>query len=65
MHILAHSKKGPGIATNGLALTPAAYEPFDAGLWKIRDNLAIQVAKSAFAEARLPSSPHFPRLAPE
>lgn len=58
-HIQAHSKKGPDIATNGLALTPTAHELFDAGLWTVRDDLTIQVAKSDFAETRLPSSPHF------
>lgn len=58
-HIQAHASKGPGIATNGLALTPTAHELFDAGLWTIRDDLTIQVAKSSFAETRLPSSPHF------
>lgn len=58
-HIQAHASKGPDIATNGLALTPTAHELFDAGLWTINDDLTIQVAKSAFAETRLPASPHF------
>lgn len=58
-HIQAHASRGPDIATNGLALTPTAHELFDAGLWTINDDLTIRVAKSAFAETRLPASPHF------
>lgn len=58
-HIQAHASKGPDVATNGLALTPTAHELFDAGLWTINDDLTICVRKSAFAETRLPSSPHF------
>jgi putative restriction endonuclease len=58
-HIHAHSKRGPDIPENGLALTPTAHDLFDAGLWTVDDNLRIRVAKSDIAESILPGGSHF------
>ena len=58
-HIQAHSRRGPDLPENGLALTPTAHELFDAGLWTVDDDLRIRVAKSDIAESILPGGSHF------
>lgn len=58
-HIQAHSRRGPDVPENGLALTPTAHELFDAGLWTVDDDLRIRVAKTDIAETILPGGSHF------
>ena len=58
-HIQAHSKRGPDVPENGLALTPTAHEMFDAGLWTISNDLKVVVTRNRFKEAILPGGNHF------
>ncbi len=58
-HIQAHAARGPDVPENGLALTPTAHELFDAGLWTVDRDLRVVVARGAFEESLLPTSPHF------
>lgn len=58
-HIQAHSKRGPDVPENGLALTPTAHELFDAGFWTIQDDLTVKVAKSQFTESVMTGGGHF------
>jgi putative restriction endonuclease len=58
-HIQAHSKRGPDVPENGLALTPTAHELFDAGLWTVSDDFKVIVPEKRFKEAILPGGNHF------
>ena len=58
-HIQAHSKRGPDIPENGLALTPTAHELFDAGLWTIGNDLRVIVPEKRFKESVSLGGEHF------
>jgi len=58
-HIQAHSKRGPDIPENGLALTPTAHEMFDAFLWTVSDDLRVIVPEKRFKESVSLGGDHF------
>lgn len=58
-HIKAHSKRGPDVPENGLALTPTAHELFDAGLWTISNDLRVIVPQNRFTESISLGGNHF------
>jgi putative restriction endonuclease len=58
-HIQAHSKRGPDVPENGLALTPTAHEMFDAGLWTVSDDFKVIVPEKRFKESVSLGGDHF------
>jgi putative restriction endonuclease len=58
-HIKPHSKRGPDVPENGLALTPTAHELFDAGLWTIGNDLTVIVPEKRFKESVSLGGEHF------
>jgi putative restriction endonuclease len=58
-HIQAHSKRGPDVPENGLALTPTAHEMFDAGLWTVSDDFKVIVPEKRFKESVSLGGEHF------
>ena len=58
-HIQAHSKRGPDIPGNGLALTPTAHELFDAFLWTVSDDFKVIVPEKRFKESVSLGGEHF------
>ena len=58
-HIQAHSKRGPDVPENGLALTPTAHELFDALLWTVSDDFKVIVPEKRFKESVSLGGDHF------
>ena len=58
-HIQAHSKRGPDVPENGLALTPTAHEMFDALLWTVSDDFKVIVPEKRFKESVSLGGEHF------
>ena len=58
-HIQAHSKRGPDVPENGLALTPTAHELFDALLWTVSDDFKVIVPEKRFKESVSLGGEHF------
>ena len=58
-HIQAHSRRGPDVPENGLALTPTAHEMFDALLWTVSDDFKVIVPEKRFKESVSLGGEHF------
>lgn len=58
-HIQAHSKRGPDVPENGLALTPTAHEMLDAFLWTVSDDFKVIVPEKRFKESVSLGGEHF------
>ena len=58
-HIQVHAKCELDVPENGLALIPTAYGLFDVGLWKIENDLTLNVAKTELSESVMSDDSHF------